>query len=188
MNSQSPVNDYTECPSCGSSNSRVSLTEFRARWGWQPLGNRICGECGTAWRPQCPRWAAAVSIVVGCVMWAGALALVGLAAHEQGLSNFIDSIVQNESPEVGKATLLFATFILLALWPFLYGMAVLRGRAGKLEILGKVLPTSSVPEISETGSRPLPARVCAGCRQPIPPGSAFCPHCGLRQSSNPMCL
>jgi hypothetical protein len=81
-------------------------------------------------------------------MWAGALALVGLAAREQGLSNFIDSIVQNQSPEVGKAILMFATFILLALWPFLYGMAVLRGRAGKLEILGKVLTAPSASETS----------------------------------------
>ena len=75
-------------------------------------------------------------------MWAGALALVGVAAHEQGLSNFIDSIVQNQSPEVEKAILLFAVLVLLALWPFLYGIAVLRGQAGKLEILGKVLGSS----------------------------------------------
>jgi len=183
MNSQSPLNHYTKCPSCGSSNSWVSLTEFRARWGWQPLGNRICGGCGTAWRPQCPRWAAVVSIVVGCVMWAGALALGGVAAHERGLSNFIDSIVQNRSPEVEKAILLFAVFVLLALWPFLYGIAVLRGQAGKLEILGKVLAAPSASATSESGSRSLSNGVCAGCRQPIPPGSAFCPHCGLRQRS-----
>jgi hypothetical protein len=183
----STMNHYTKCPSCGSPNSRVSMREFKA-WGWQPLGNRICEACGTAWRPQCPRCAAVVSIVVGCVMWAGALALVGLAAREQGFSNFIDSIVQDQSPEVGKAILVFAAFILLALWPFLYGISVLRGQAGQLEILSKVLSPSSVPETTESGSRPLPARVCAGCQQPVPPGSAFCPHCGLRQSSNPMRL
>jgi hypothetical protein len=181
------MNDYTKCPICGSSNSRLSLTEFRARWGWQPLGNRICGTCGTAWRPQCPRWAAVVSIVVGCVMWACALTLVGVAAHEQGLSSFIDSIVQNESPDVSKGILVFAAFILLALWPFLYGIFVLRGQAGKLEILGKVLVAPAGSETTESGSRPLTDGVCAGCRQPVPPGSAFCPHCGLRQSSNPIC-
>ena len=182
MTSQSTMNHYTKCPSCGSPNSRVSLTEFRARWGWQPLGNRICGECGTAWRPQCPRWAAAVSIVVGCVMWACALTLVGVAAHEQGLSSFIDSIVQNESPDVSKGILVFAAFILLALWPFLYGIFVLRGQAGELRILGKVLVAPAAPETTESGCRPLTDGVCAGCRQPVPPGSAFCPHCGLRQS------
>ena len=177
------MNDYTKCPSCGSSNSRVSLTEFRARWGWQPLGNRICGVCGTAWRPQCPRWAAVVSIVVGCLMWATALTLVGLAAREQGLPKFVDSIVQNQSPDVSKAILVFAAFILLALWPFLYGIAVLRGRAGEIKVLGKVGPTSSAWPTPESGSQYLIDGVCAGCRQPIPPGSAFCPHCGLRQSS-----
>jgi hypothetical protein len=175
------MNDETQCPTCGSSNSRVSLTEFKA-WGWQPLGNRICGECGTAWRPQCPRWAAVVSIVLGCVMWTVAFALVGLAAQEQGLSNFIDSIVQNQSPEVSKAILVFAVFVLLALWPFLYGIAVLRGRAGKPMILGKVLATPAALEKSEPGSSPLTEGVCAGCQRSVPPGSAYCSHCGRPQS------
>jgi hypothetical protein len=129
-----------------------------------------------------------VSIVVGCVMWAAALALVGLAAREQGLSNFIDSVVQNQSPEVGNAILMFAAFILLALWPFLYGTAVLRGRAGKPMILGKVLAAPTAAEKSESGSSSPTDGVCVGCQRSIPPGSAYCPQCGLRQSSNPMCL
>ena len=79
--------------------------------------------------------------------------------------------------------LLFAAFILLALWPFLYGISVLRGQAGQLEILGKVLVAPSASATSESGSRPLSDGVCSGCRQSVPRGSAFCPHCGLRQSS-----
>ena len=177
------MNDYTQCPTCGSSNSRVSLTEFRARWGWQPLGNRSCGACGTAWRPQCPRWAAVVSIVLGCAMWAGALAVVWAASRKQGLPNLIDSIVQNQSPEVEKAILLFTVLVLLALWPFLYGIAVLRGRAGKPMILGKVLASPAVVEKSEQGSSSLTDRVCVGCQRSIPLGSAYCPHCGRRQTS-----
>ena len=177
------MNDYTQCPTCGSSNSRVSLTEFRARWGWQPLGNRICGECGTTWRRQCPRWAAVVSIVLGCAMWAIALALVIPALHKQGLSNFIDDVIQNQSTERDKAMVMFLTFVVLALWPFLYGIAVLRGRAGKPMILGKVHSAPVATVASESGSSSTAAGVCVGCQRAIPPGSAYCPHCGLRQAS-----
>jgi len=176
------MNDYAKCPACGSSNSGVSLREFKA-WGWQPLGNRICGECGTAWRPQCPRWAAAVSIVLGCVMWAIALALVIPALHKQGLSNFIDDVIQNRSTERDKAMVMFVTFVALALWPFLYGIAVLRGRAGKPMILGKVLVPSAAVEKAEAESGLLTDGVCVGCQRSVPVGSAYCPHCGLRQRS-----
>jgi hypothetical protein len=177
------MNDYTQCPTCGSSNSRVSQTEFRARWGWQPLGNRICEECGTAWRPQCPRWAAVVSIVLGCAMWAIALALVIPALHKQGLSNFIDDLMQNQSRDRDEAILMFVVFVMLALWPFLYGIAVLRGRAGKPMILGKVLSAPVAALASELGTGSTTVGVCVGCQRPIPPGSKYCPHCGLRQAS-----
>ncbi len=111
------------------------------------------------------------------------MALVGLAAHEQGLSNFIDDLIQHQSKEHDKAILMFAVFVLLALWPFLYGIAVLRGRAGKLMILGKVLASPAAVEKPEPGSSSLTDIVCAGCQRPVPPGSAYCPHCGLRQAS-----
>lgn len=133
--------------------------------------------------PVSPVGCDGVSIVLGCVMWAAALALVGLVAREQGLSSFIDSIVQDQSPEAGKGMLLFVAFILLALWPFLYGIAVLRGQVGKLEILGKVPAAPAASETTTSGGRPLTDGVCAGCRRPVLSGSAYCPHCCLRQRS-----
>ncbi len=176
------MNDYTQCPACGSSNSRVSLREFKA-WGWQPLGNRICGACGTAWRPQCPRWAAVASILVGSLMWAVALAFILPEFHKLGFSGFIDAAIQERSRDSDKAILLLTALILVALWPFLYGVAVLRGRAGELKILGRVC---SVPDVQETRKPEDTAttnNMCVGCRRSIPPGSVFCPHCGLRLSS-----
>jgi hypothetical protein len=130
--------------------------------------------------------AAFVSIVLGCVMWAVALALTWPALHKQGLSNFIDDLIQNQSRERDEVILMFAVFVLLALWPFLYGVAVLRGRAGKPMILGKVCATPDTVEKSEAGSSSRTDRtdgVCVGCQRPIPPGSAYCPHCGARQIS-----
>jgi len=143
------MNSDTQCPKCGSLNGHVT----QGYRGFQSFGRRYCDDCGTAWRLACPRWAAILSIVTGCVMLAGAWA--GIVAHR----------------ELGGVLV----FVLLGLWASLYGVGVLLGLAGQIRILGQV-PSPPALESSESG-------VCAGCQRSVPPGSAYCPHCGREQSA-----
>src|ERR1035441_8778793 len=48
---------HTQCPACGGLSTHVTKGEFKAS-SFQAFGNRVCDQCGTAWRPRCPRWAA----------------------------------------------------------------------------------------------------------------------------------
>ena len=174
------MNDHTQCPACRSLCTHVTKGDFKAS-GFQAFGNRVCDQCGTAWRPRCPRWAAIVSIVTGCLMLGGFLAIAWPDLQRDGLATFFESAQasgKSIKPVVGLATL-----TVVALWACFYGVAVLLGRAGKMEILGKVLAAPAAPEVSEPESSSSTDCVCVGCQRPFPPGSAYCPHCGLRQRS-----
>ena len=170
------MNGHTQCPACRSLSTHVTKGEFKAS-GFQAFGNRVCDRCGTAWRPRCPRWAAILSIITGCVLLGGILAFaVGFFLSHSPSPNVND-------PKAFKGLLVFGFFTLMGFWSFLYGLAVLLSRAGKMEILGKVLvfPPGSVTSEPDSGS--VADMVCAGCQKPVPPGSAYCPHCGRPQPS-----
>ncbi len=171
------MSEYTQCPACRSLNTRVTKGDFRAK-GFQALGNRICDQCGTAWRPRCPRWAAIACIITGCVMLGGFSVTAWPDLHSHGLGTLLNMQGRRGSAKglVGLVTLVVAAF-----WACLYGIAVLCGHAGKLTVLGKVLPTqggSAEPERDLANDVP-----CTRCQRPVSPGSAYCPHCGLQQPS-----
>ena len=167
------MNGYTQCPACGSLRTHVTKGEFKAS-GFQAFGNRVCDRCGTAWRPRCPRWAAIVSIVAGCVVLA--LGVTCLFFTQPGTPNFSDA-------KAVKGLVTAGFFAVMGLWACAYGMAVLSRRTGELKILGKVLAAPAAPEISEPGSNALTDGRCVGCQRPISSGSAYCPHCGRPQPS-----
>ena len=174
------MNDHTQCPACRSLSTHVTNREFKAS-GFQAFGNRVCDQCGTAWRPRCSRWAAIVSIVIGCLMLGGFLAIAWPDLQRYGLATFFESA--RASGKTIKPVVGFATLVVVALWACFYGVAVQLGRAGKMEILGKVLAAPAAPEISEPDSSSSTDGFCAGCRRPVPSGSVYCPHCGLRERS-----
>jgi succinate dehydrogenase/fumarate reductase cytochrome b subunit len=143
------MNDHTQCPACRSLCTHVTKGDFKAS-GFQAFGNRVCDQCGTAWRPRCPRWAAIVSIVTGCAMLGGFLAVAWPDLQRYGLASFFESA--RASGKTIKPLKGFAILVVVALWACFYGVAVLLGRAGKMEILGKVLAPPAAPEISEPDS------------------------------------
>ena len=104
------------------------------------------------------------------------LTLTGFLSHERV------SIKSSDADDL-QAVVMVGFFALMGLWACFYGVAVLLGRAGKMKILGKVLAAPAASETSESGSNSLTDGVCVGCRRPIPPGSAYCPHCGRSQAS-----
>ena len=175
------MNDHTQCPACHCPRTHVTKGEFKAS-GFQAFGNRLCDRCGTAWRPRCPRWAAILSIFAGCAMLGGILAISWPDLHRNGLSSFFEASGRGSRKDA-KAVVGFVTLVVVALGACFYGIAVLCGQAGKMEILGKLLVLPPGSEISEPDSGSVTDMTCAGCQRPIPPGSAYCPHCGLRQRS-----
>jgi hypothetical protein len=169
------MNGHSQCPACGSLSTHVTKGEFKAS-GFQAFGNRVCDRCGTAWTPPCPRWAAIASIVTGCVVLGVILAGTGFLLNQRVPANF------NYAKAI-KVVVMFGFFAVMGLWACSYGMNVLLGRAGEIKILGKVFAAPAAPETSEPGSGSLTDSVCVGCQRPVPPGSAYCPHCGRPQAS-----
>jgi hypothetical protein len=135
------MNDHTQCPACRSLSTHVTKGEFKAS-GFQAFGNRVCDECGTAWRPRCPRWAAILSIVTGCVMLGGIFAVPGGFFLSQSPSRNLNDA------NAFKGLLVLGFFVVMGFCSFFYGIAVLLGRAGKMEILGKVLTATAASEVS----------------------------------------
>jgi hypothetical protein len=77
-----------------------------------------------------------VCIVAGCVALAGALPTFFytlLQQHALGSANAKDF----------KALFNLAFLTVMGVWAFGYGIAVLKGRAGKMQILGKLPPGRS---------------------------------------------
>jgi len=110
------------------------------------------------------------------------LAIAWPDLHSKGLSSFFEESVRGFGKNV-KGSVAFVTFVVIALGACFYGIAVLCGQAGKMEILGKLLVLPPGSEISEPDSGSVTDMTCAGCQRPVPPGSVYCPHCGLRQHS-----
>ena len=175
------MNGHSQCPACGCPRSHVTKGEFKAS-GFQAFGNRLCDRCGTAWRPRCPRWAAILSIIAGCAMVGGFLAIAWPDLQRNGLSSLFESSGR-ESGKNARAVLGFVTLAVMALWACLYGIAVLCGLAGKMEILGKLLVLPPGSETSESDGSSVTDVLCSGCQRPVPSGSAYCPHCGRPQPS-----
>ena len=169
------TNDHTQCPACLSLSTHVTKGEFQAS-GFQAFGNRVCDKCGTAWRPHCPQWAAIVSIGTGCVVLGIVLVIVGFLFNQHVPPNF-------SGRGAFKGVLTVGFLVVMGSGACCYGIAVLLGRAGKMKILGKVLAAPAASETSEPGSSSPTDSVCVGCQRPIPPGSAYCPHCGRPQPS-----
>ena len=119
---------HTKCPACQSQNTTEATGQF-AGSGLQAFKNRICLDCGTAWRPQCPRWLAVAFIVVGC-------ALPVIQSATVKASSELDSAMGKPvQAQPGSS----------ANWGFFavggtaigYGLLALFGKASKMEILGK---------------------------------------------------
>src|SRR5215469_3361232 len=55
------------CPVCQRAKTRRAVGRFASSFH-QVFYNRICDGCGTAWRPDCPRWTAVAMIILGCVI------------------------------------------------------------------------------------------------------------------------
>ena len=73
--------------------------------------------------------------------------------HSKGLSSFFEESARGFGKNV-KGGVAFVTFVLIALGACFYGIAVLCGQAGKMEILGKVLvfPPGGVTSEPDSGS------------------------------------
>jgi F0F1-type ATP synthase membrane subunit c/vacuolar-type H+-ATPase subunit K len=165
------MNGPTQCPACRSLRTHITKGEFKTR-GFQAFGNRLCYDCGTAWRPLCPRWAAILSVSVGGLLLGIILAVAGGALFSQTVRNDVQDALVN------KGLLLFGFITVTGFWAFWYGVAVLRGRAGQLEILGKTIAATPAAENSEPENNSLSEGVCIRCQRPVPPGSVYCAGCG----------
>ena len=106
-----------DCPACGSVGTGKAEGRFKgvSSLGFQAFPNRVCYGCGIVWKPACPKWAAAV-----CVLGGGAACLLAFLMF------------------TGDGRLAFiATFGAI---PILYGVAVLVGMSGKMQILSNGSP------------------------------------------------
>jgi hypothetical protein len=164
------MNDHTQCPACHSPSTHVTKGEFKAT-GFQAFGNRVCNECGTGWRPACPRGVATVSIVSGFVVFGCALTVAGSSLAKFGFPPLGDAKDLKAIGPVGFLGVMGA-------WALFYGIAVLRGRAASSRfwakfswLRGRRLPTQATPTL-----------VCAGYQRPVSPGG-YCPQCGRATSS-----
>jgi hypothetical protein len=106
------------CPSCSGESSRAvdpkgAVMTFAK--------DRECMSCGTVWRPPCPVCAAWVSALVGA-------GLLGFAAWGVLVSWDTPSGVARYLPQLVIAVVVGVICIG-------YGLAVLQGRAGKLQLI-----------------------------------------------------
>jgi len=106
------------CPSCSGESSRAvdpkgAIMTFTK--------DRECTSCGTVWRPACPAAAAWVAVVVGA-------GLLGFAAW--------GVLISWDTPS-GPARYLPQLVIMVGVGVICirYGLAVLQGKAGKLQII-----------------------------------------------------
>jgi hypothetical protein len=142
----------TYCPECKNQNTVKASGKFRTV-GFQAFSNRSCEACGTAWRPTCPKGLAMVCIFAGIVG-----VLISLL--------FFSSIAG-------------AFFLcIFGLAPIIYGVRVLTGKTGQIEILGRVEEPTPDPPANRPGYKP-----CVACEKGIEESVRLCPHCGWMQPS-----
>jgi len=154
------MSSHAQCPECQSSRSRTARGRFAAS-GTQAFRNRECKECGTVWRPSCPRGVAVVFIAAGFVL---PLSII-----------FIFGAFPNEARGFWSMGSVFVIGISSAV----YGIRVLRGRAGQLRVLGKVetkAENAAVLPAFRPGDVP-----CVSCGQPVSSATRVCASCGWTQ-------
>jgi hypothetical protein len=118
-----------QCPACRSLDTTVATGRFAQSSG-QAFKNRVCRDCRTAWRPQTPKWLAIALIVLGIAI------LI--------LQNGIDKTSHELNAAMGKPVVTESHDLAYWIGTALagsgvgYGIAVLFGKVGDMQILGKV--------------------------------------------------
>jgi hypothetical protein len=115
------------CPLCG--NTTYTVSKPKSIMSFQFYGNRTCQVCGTMWIPSCPRWGAIVVIVAGAIPFLfGVLWFVALlyALITDGLGNL---------PVGGVVSLFMIAITIGSGSAIIYGIRVLAGKVGKLQII-----------------------------------------------------
>ncbi len=122
--STSPKEYLKTCPVCGGSN--IKKVDAAAGFQAQYYKNRVCKDCNSSWNPGCPKLggiifvAAGLLLVIGGVAW---LYFVWLAATGRG------------GPFRGGGSLIITGLpFIVGFAPLSYGIGVLTGRLGQLEI------------------------------------------------------
>lgn len=115
---EAPAND---CPVCGSALTGKAGGKYQAVL-FEAFANRHCRVCNTIWHPGCPK-----SVGVVCILAGLALFLF------KYLMNLLDSMTSDRGMSPLASTL--ADFF--ASLPILYGLGVLLGTTGKMQILSK---------------------------------------------------
>jgi hypothetical protein len=97
--------ENTVCPQCGNCDTSKEIH-----------GNRTCLICGALWKAPCPKWAAALSILMGILFFIfGAILSRAMAIY----------------PTEAADKIIIIVIISIGVAFFLYGILVLRGKAGK---------------------------------------------------------
>jgi hypothetical protein len=124
---------HTQCPSCQSKNTTLAPAQFPSAPN-QAFKNRICLNCGTAWRPRCPRWLAVAVIILGTAIPPIQFAI------DKGFSD-VNSAVGQSRQGGGSHWISFA----FAGAAIAGGLMALFGDVGKMKILGKIEPKKTTP-------------------------------------------
>jgi hypothetical protein len=127
-----------KCPSCQADDVKTLGTSSVFQFG----RDRLCNRCGTTWRPACPRWGAWTASVAGgivLIMWLGCVVffLTFLSTRHEWLIFGIP--VERDL----HSRLLFCAWVTIYCSPvwvvgisiFIYGVRVICGKAGGVEIL-----------------------------------------------------
>ena len=108
-----------ECPKCASQHART--VKPKSLFAVQFRADRECGDCGTRWSPEAPRWAGLFSVVVALFL--------GFVAMVFFLSGFYDALRAHMSWYVHVSifgfTIVFLKNVSLLL---MYGIVVLRSK------------------------------------------------------------
>lgn len=135
----------TICPQCQSANT--SSTSRGGVSSRQAFSNRLCNACGTVWRPAAPRWLAIAIIVAGLVVPFAAITINSAIA--QHFSDINDLGFGASSSKSSNTPWQNGFYISVGLGACVYGIRILRGRAGQLHVLEK---GSAAPPIIRPGS------------------------------------
>lgn len=115
---------YYSCPGCQS--TKTTLTDAFPSSGMQALKNRVCLDCGTAWRPACPRIVGIALLVLGVLVVVLGNALAKEMKDVHGLMN--QPAKSDSSDWMYPVMGCIAGFC---------GLSALFGPAAKIKILGK---------------------------------------------------
>jgi len=140
----------SQCPKCGSRDSKALKFDKAKSRQFQFLPNRECMKCGLTWKPACPKWGAISVVVFGGALFAlfatlAATTIYGAVFSEGMKFQWNPSFSQKTSQILNRLeTVNLGMFICSFIYwvPALigwraarYGIRVLRGKAGELQIL-----------------------------------------------------